>query len=132
MVEVDDYVGEDAEEVAGDEGQDGVVLGARGEEGLYVGAAVCMGFGEAGEVWVGRGGGGEEGLCLRGRLGRHFGLGGLSFGLSSAEKLLACGRRRGINCLVKLLRSPGAAYILWETGLQDASRERQRVQRGSL
>ena len=32
MVEVYDYVGEDAEKVEGDEAQDGPVLGARGEE----------------------------------------------------------------------------------------------------
>ncbi len=42
MVEVDDYVGEDAEQVEGDEAQDRPVLGARGEKVGNLGLAAVV------------------------------------------------------------------------------------------
>jgi hypothetical protein len=48
LIQIYDYVCEDTEEIEGDETENCVVLGARGEEGFDAGAADVVDFGPAG------------------------------------------------------------------------------------
>lgn len=104
LVEVDDDVGEDAEEIKGDEREDGIVLRGGREEGLNLGAA--DGVGSLVKCDVG----------MRVIGGRYV---GVWVGVGGEERLGATGRRRGGHG-VGLLSDSGYCWMLIDSYFNSA------------